>query len=163
MELIRELKFLKGNTKGRIFIICFRISSGIYKHKILRYLLFFVRIFYTIIVQWCLGIDISDKTQIGFGFNVFHGQGLVINEGTVIGKRVTVRQNSTIGNKRDGGKSPVIGNDVNIGANTCIIGEIFVGNNVDIGAGSVLVKNVNDNEIVVGNPARVVNVKTVSL
>ena len=53
-------------------------------------------------------------------------------------------------------KSPVLGNNVYIGAGAKIIGGITIGNNVKIGAGSVVVKNVPDNCTVVGNPARII-------
>ena len=43
-----------------------------------------------------------------------------------------------------------------LGANVTIIGDITIGNNVTIGAGSVVVKDVPDNSVVVGNPARVI-------
>ena len=46
--------------------------------------------------------------------------------------------------------------NVSIGANVTIIGDIKIGNNVIIGAGSVVVKDVTDNCIVAGNPARVI-------
>ena len=51
---------------------------------------------------------------------------------------------------------PTIGDNVTIGANVVIIGEITVGNNVTIGAGSVIIKDVPDYAIVVGNPQRII-------
>lgn len=50
----------------------------------------------------------------------------------------------------------VIGNNVSLGANVTIIGNIHIGNNVKIGAGSVVVRDVPDNCVVAGNPARVI-------
>ena len=52
------------------------------------------------------------------------------------------------------GKRPVIGNHVKMGCHVCILGGVHIGNNVTIGAGSVVVKDVPDNAVVVGNPAR---------
>lgn len=51
---------------------------------------------------------------------------------------------------------PVIGNNVTLGANVMILGDIKIGDNVTIGAGSVVTKSVPDNCIVVGNPARII-------
>ena len=48
---------------------------------------------------------------------------------------------------------------MNIGPNVCIIGKIKIGNNVDIGAGSVVVKDVPDNVVVAGNPVRIIRYK----
>lgn len=64
-------------------------------------------------------------------------------------------QGVTIGKNTKG--SPVIGDNVFIGANALVIGKVVVGNNVCIGAGSVVVKDVPDNAVVVGNPARIIS------
>ncbi len=79
-----------------------------------------------------------------------------------IGKNLSIRNCTTIGNKSDNDVEalPTIGDNVSIGANVCIIGEITIGNNVIIGAGSVVVKDIPDNSIVVGNPGSVI--KTIS-
>lgn len=74
-----------------------------------------------------------------------------------IGDNFVVRNNTTIGNKNDDRAiRPIIGNNVCIGANSVIIGSIRIGNNVIIGAGAVVVKDVPDNCIVAGNPARII-------
>jgi putative colanic acid biosynthesis acetyltransferase WcaB len=91
--------------------------------------------------------------------SLYHGQALVVNKTTIIGKNCVLRNSTTIGHKKlaDGTFSgcPRIGNHVDIGANVCIIGDITVGDNVIIGAGSVVTKDVPANCIVVGNPARI--------
>lgn len=75
-----------------------------------------------------------------------------------IGDNFSCRQCTTIGNKSDerDDERPVIGNNVEIGANVCIIGGISIGNNVVVGAGSIVTKDIPDNCIVVGNPAKIV-------
>ncbi|WP_417885234.1 serine O-acetyltransferase [Zunongwangia sp.] len=111
-------------------------------------------------IEWVLGVELPYKTKVGKGLIIYHGHSLVINDGAIIGDDCTLRHCTTIGNKEksDGSfsSSPKIGNLVDIGSNVCIIGPIHVGNNVKIGAGSVVVKDIPDNCIVVGNPAKVI-------
>jgi putative colanic acid biosynthesis acetyltransferase WcaB len=110
-----------------------------------------------------LGIELPRKTTVGEGLSLYHGQALVVNKGTIIGNNCVLRNSTTIGHKKlaDGTFSacPRIGNNVDIGANVCIIGDISIGDNVIIGAGSVVTKDVPADCVVVGNPARVLEKK----
>ena len=106
-----------------------------------------------------LGYDIKYYTQIGDNLEIFHGaRGTVINPYTIIGNNVSVRQNTTIGAKGflDSEKCPCIEDNVTIGPNVCIIGDITIGHDSVIGAGAVVVKDIPPYSVVVGNPARVI-------
>lgn len=95
---------------------------------------------------------IGTYTKIGKSFLGIHPVGSIINANQ-IGDNFVIRNNTVIG-KSNGGK-PILGNNVNIGVNSVIIGNIRIGNNVIIGAGSIVTKDIPDNCVVVGNPARI--------
>ncbi len=98
------------------------------------------------------GCDIGLNAKFGNRFSMPHPTGVVIGDRVIIGDLCTIYQNSTIGQKD--GKYPVIGNNVTIYPSSIIIGGISIGDNVIIGAGSVVLKDVKQGTVVVGNPAR---------
>ncbi len=154
-----DLKVNKSNSKGKFIVFFFRLANFYAsKKKNPLYIIpgIFLRIFYKLHIQWTMGIDLPEKTTVGKGLCIFHGQGLVVNEDTIIGEYMTLRQNTTIGNKYEGGKSPIFGNNVNIGANSIILGDIEIGDQVVIGAGTVVTKSLPSNVTVVGNPAQII-------
>lgn len=85
------------------------------------------------------------------------GLGVVIGPAVVIGDNVTIFQNVTLGAKVNGEEysAPIIGNNVVIGAGSCILGDVKVGNNVKIGANSVVLTDIPDNCLAVGAPAQI--------
>ena len=91
------------------------------------------------------------------GTKFAHPIGIVIDKDVVIGKDCIVFQNVTIGKKYGtSGKSPIIGNNVKIYANSCVIGDVKIGDNAKIGAGAIVLEDVPENAIVAGNPAKIV-------
>lgn len=99
---------------------------------------------------------IFGSTKIQGGLVCYHPYATVINAKS-IGQNFQFRNGLTIGNKNnDNTQLPIIGNNVTVGANVVIIGNITIGDNVVIGAGAVVVKDVPSNVVVAGNPARVI-------
>lgn len=104
------------------------------------------------------GIEIHPGAEIGKGFFIDHGNGVIIGETTIIGDNVTLYQGVTLGGtgKEQGKRHPTIGNNVMISAGAKVLGSFKVGDNVKIGAGSVVLEEVPPNSTVVGVPGRVV-------
>lgn len=103
--------------------------------------------------------DIPPSVQFGEGLSLPHwGLGVVIHPRAVIGCNCTIYQHVTIGSQNGTHSSnpPHIGNNVIIGANAVILGDIKIGNNVTIGAGAVVLSDVPDNCIAVGVPAKLI-------
>ncbi|MBS1581988.1 MAG: serine acetyltransferase [Bacteroidetes bacterium] len=150
----------RRNPKGRLVMLLFRTAHLLRQSKVTFVLFIWYFLFYRVFVEWFLCIELPWKTRIGPGFRIDHGQALIINDGTVFGAGCTVRNSTTIGNKRlkDGtySRSPRFGDRVDIGANAVIIGPITIGDDVAIGAGAVVLRDVPSKHVAVGNPARII-------
>lgn len=99
--------------------------------------------------------QISKTTVIGGGFVFAHPYATIINA-EIIGDNFSCLHCTTLGATSKG--RPIVGNNVSLGANVVIIGNVKIGNNVTIGAGSVVVKDIPDNSVAVGNPAKVIKI-----
>jgi serine O-acetyltransferase len=95
------------------------------------------------------GIDIMLAAEIGPGISFAHRVGIVIADAARIGEKLFIRQNTTIGVKTSGQKGLIyIGNNVELGANVCIIGDdIRIGDNVKVGAMAFVNKDIPDNSV----------------
>lgn len=104
------------------------------------------------------GIEIHPGAQIGKGFFIDHGNGVIIGETTIIGDNVTLYQGVTLGGtgKEHGKRHPTIGNNVMISTGAKVLGSFTIGDNSKIGAGSVVLHEVPPGSTVVGVPGRVV-------
>lgn len=101
---------------------------------------------------------IGDGTKAAYG-----GVGLIVHAKAVIGSRVILGQGITIGRQLDPDGVPQIGDDVYISAGSRILGDIKIGSNVIIGANSVVLKDVPDNCVVAGAPAKIIRYIDVSI
>lgn len=109
------------------------------------------------------GIDIHPGAQIGEGFFIDHGTGVVIGETTIIGQRVRIYQAVTLGAKRfqvsedgqlekDYARHPIVEDDVVIYAGATILGRITIGKGSVIGGNVWLTHSVEPNShILQGN------------
>jgi serine O-acetyltransferase len=93
--------------------------------------------------------DINPAAKIGPGLRLAHIRAIVVREGAVIGSNVTLCQGVTIGIKNNFDPGVIrIGDNVMVGANSCLIGNLQIGNNVTIGAMSLINKDIPDNAVV---------------
>lgn len=158
ISTIREDMAANSHAKSKFVFAYFRLAhASLYAPRLIRLACAPLRVSYRIIVDWLLGIDIPSKTIIGRRPVLYHGHALVINEGAVIGDDCILRHCVTIGNKlTPGGESmaPSIGNGVEFGAGSVVIGAITIGDGATIGALSVVTRSVPAWTTVAGNPAR---------
>lgn len=99
-------------------------------------------------------IEVGLNATIGKNLFLPHPEGIVIGDKVSIGDNCTIYQGVTLGNKNK--KYPTIGDNVTIYPLSIIVGDISIESNAVIGAGSVVLHNVHSNEVVAGNPARVI-------
>ena len=105
------------------------------------------------------GIEIHPGARIGHSVFIDHGMGVVIGETTEIGNRCLLYQGVTLGGtgKEHGKRHPTLAENVVVGAGAKVLGAITIGANTRIGAGSVVVGDVESDCTVVGIPGRVIH------
>ena len=130
-----------------------------FSHKLWKYNVPFLPRVISHITRFITGIEIHPGAKIGKGVFIDHGMGVVIGETSIIGNRCLLYQGVTLGGtgKEGGKRHPTLENNVVVGAGAKVLGDIQIGTNTRIGAGSVVVKNVESNSTVVGIPGRVVH------
>ena len=135
------------------YILCFRKAS-FYGKKSLKGMYYRLRLKH---LSERTGIQIPTKTVIGKGFYLGHFGTVIINPNVKIGENVNIATGVTIGktNRGIGQGTPVIGNEVWIGTNAVIVGNIKVGDDVLIAPGAYVNFDVPSHSIVLGNPATI--------
>jgi len=113
--------------------------------------------------RFLTGIEIHPKAKIGKNLFIDHGMGVVIGETSEIGDNVTIYHMVTLGGispsidsdeQRDVKRHPTLKNNVVVGSGAQVLGPVTVGENAKIGANAVVTKNVPENAIMVGIPAK---------
>lgn len=146
------------------FEVIFTYSGlhAIWNHRIAHF--FYRRRWFTIarIVsqasRFMTGIEIHPGAQIGNRLFIDHGMGVVIGETCEIGDDVVIYQGVTLGGsgKEKGKRHPTVGDNVVIGSGAKVLGSFKIGDQANIGANSVVLKEVPAGSTVVGIPGRVV-------
>ncbi len=119
--------------------------------------------------RFLTGIEIHPKAKIGKNLFIDHGIGVVIGGTSEIGDNVTIYHLVTLGgispsvdsdNQRNLKRHPTLKDNVVVGSGAQILGPVVVGNNAKIGANAVVTKDVPENAVMVGIPAKNVGTTT---
>ena len=113
--------------------------------------------------RFLTGIEIHPKANIGKNLFIDHGMGVVIGETSEIGDNVTIYHMATLGGispsvnsneQRNVKRHPTLKDNVVVGSGAQILGPVTVGKNAKIGANAVVTKDVPENAVMVGIPAK---------
>ena len=113
--------------------------------------------------RFMTGIEIHPKAKIGKNLFIDHGMGVVIGETSEIGDNVTIYHMVTLGGispsinsneQRNTKRHPTLMDNVVVGSGAQILGPVVIGKNAKIGANAVVTKNVDENSVMVGIPAK---------
>ena len=119
--------------------------------------------------RFLTGIEIHPGAKIGKNLFIDHGMGVVIGETSEIGDNVTIYHMVTLGgispsinsnNQRNIKRHPTLMDNVVVGSGAQILGPVIVGKNSKIGANAVVTKNVEENAVMIGIPAKTVGTAT---
>jgi serine O-acetyltransferase len=103
------------------------------------------------------GVEIHPGAQIGRRFFIDHGMGVVIGETAEIGDDVLMYHDVTLGGRsmEPVKRHPTIGNNVTIGAGARILGPLYIGDRVQVGANSIVVRDIPAGAVATGIPVKV--------
>ena len=119
--------------------------------------------------RFLTGIEIHPGAKIGKNLFIDHGMGVVIGETSEIGNNVTIYHMATLGgiapsinsnNQRQVKRHPTLSDCVVVGSGAQILGPVIIGANAKIGANAVVTKDVPENAVMVGIPAKNVGTAT---
>ena len=117
--------------------------------------------------RFLTGIEIHPKAKIGENLFIDHGMGVVIGETSEIGNNVTIYHMVTLGGvspsiesnqQRNVKRHPTLMDNVVVGSGAQILGPVIVGKNAKVGANAVVTKDVPENAVMVGIPAKNVGI-----
>jgi serine O-acetyltransferase len=119
--------------------------------------------------RFLTGIEIHPGAKIGRNLFIDHGMGVVIGETSEIGNNVTIYHMATLGgiapsinsnDQRQVKRHPTLSDCVVVGSGAQILGPVMIGANAKVGANAVVTKNVPENAVMVGIPAKNVGTAT---
>lgn len=144
-------------TQGFWAVFQYRVANSVYKLKvpILKQILQVFCIVWQKNIEILTGISIPASASIGHSFYIGHYGNIIINANAIIGNNCNISQGVTIGVSGLGEKrgTPIIGNNVYIGANAVVAGKIIIADDVLIGACSLVNSSAEKAYVLLGVPA----------
>jgi serine O-acetyltransferase len=113
---------------------------------------------YGVLAFWVLittGSTVAREARIGAGLHVVHGGNIRIHPSAVLGERVGLMHDVTIGTNMERVGAPTLGDDVFVGAGAKILGPVRIGAGARVAANSLVLCDVPDGATAIGVPARV--------
>ena len=121
------------------------------------------------ITRFFTGIEIHPGAKVGKNLFIDHGMGVVIGETSEIKDNVTIYHMVTLGgispstnsdDQRDAKRHPTLEDNVVIGSGAQVLGPVTIGKNAKVGANAVVTKDVSENAVMIGIPAKNINIKS---
>ena len=108
------------------------------------------------------GIELPYSAKLGRRVVFEHQGAIVIHGNSVIGDDCIIRQGVTLGNRHLSAPfdAPVLGDKVNVGAGAKLLGRVLIGEGANIGANSVVLRDVPAGRTAIGIPARLLEEKS---
>lgn len=146
-------------SPGVRYVLLWRVCNHLRRNRLARRTIYLPLAL--VLHRWSAvyGIQIPPAAQIGPGLFLGHFMGIVVSSKATLGKNCNLSNGVTIGRINRGKRQgyPTLGDNVFVGPNACVLGNLRIGNNVAIGAGAIVIDDVPDNSVVAGNPGKVVS------
>jgi len=140
-------------TDGTFAMITYRLMQASQRCRLAPLAMLFNKI--NVVFGQCI---IGRRAEFGPGFVLIHSHGVVINSSVKAGRDIKLEHAVTIGAERQ--ESPLLGDDIFVGAGAKIIGGIRIGSRVKVGANAEVLEDVPDGVTVAGVPAKVVHARS---
>lgn len=146
-------------TPGFKYTTVMRLCGYLKQRKPLKVTLYPVFKLLLLRYRYKYGIAIPEYTRIGPGFLINRFGGVMVNGDAVIGANCNITHGAMLGqlNRGPNAGSPVLGDDVFLAAGCKVIGHIRIGDRAAVGANAVVTKDVPDDGVVGGIPARLIS------
>ena len=135
----------------------YRIATFIYYKLRIRFIAHGIMY----IVRRRTGIEIHPAAKIGKRLFIDHGMGVVIGETAVIGDDCIIYHGVTLGATENikGKRHPTLGNNIIVGANSCILGNVVIGDNCKIGALTIVLNDLEEGSVIVGQKGKIIKTR----